>query len=41
MATKLAILLRRYPVVTLVLLAALSLLGARFGSHCGMWDGPI
>lgn len=44
MATKLSILLRRYPVVTLALLAALALLGACFG-HLhgvrGLWDGPI
>ncbi len=42
-ATKLSILLRRYPLVMLALLAALSLLGARFGHHGvhGLWDGPI
>jgi hypothetical protein len=42
-ATKLSILLRRYPVVTLALLAAFALLGARFGHHGvrGLWDGPI
>ena len=42
-ATKLSILLRRYPVVMLVLLAAFALLGACFGHHGvrGMWDGPI
>jgi hypothetical protein len=42
-ATKLAILLRRYPVITLALLAALALIGARFGHHGGrgLWDGPI
>ena len=42
-ATKLSILLRRYPVVMLALLAALALLGACFGHHGvrGMWDGPI
>jgi hypothetical protein len=43
-ATKLAILLRRYPVVMLALLAALALLGACFGHHGtvrGLWDGPI
>jgi hypothetical protein len=42
-ATKLSILLRRYPVVTLALLAALALLGACFGHHGvrGLWDGPI
>jgi hypothetical protein len=41
-AAKLSILLRRYPVVTLALLAALSLVGARFGHGVrGLWDGPI
>jgi hypothetical protein len=42
-ATKLSILLRRYPVAMLVLLAALALIGARFGQHGvrGLWDGPI
>ena len=42
-ATKLSILLRQYPVVMLVLLAAFALLGACFGHHGvrGMWDGPI
>jgi hypothetical protein len=42
-ATKLSILLRRYPVVTLALLAALALFEACFGSHGlrGLWDGPI
>jgi hypothetical protein len=42
-ATKLATLLRRYPVVTLALLAALSLFEACFGWHGvrGLWDGPI
>ena len=42
-ATKISILLRRYPVVTLALLAALALLEARCGFHGvrGLWDGPI
>jgi hypothetical protein len=42
-ATKLAYLLRRYPVVTLALLAALALIEACFGWHGvrGLWDGPI
>jgi hypothetical protein len=42
-ATKLSILLRRYPVVTLALLAALALVAGCFGHHGvrGLWDGPI
>jgi hypothetical protein len=41
-ASKLAHLLRRYPVVLAALLVVLSLFAARFGHHgWGMWDGPI
>jgi hypothetical protein len=42
-ATKLSILLRRYPVVALALLAALALIEGCFGHHGvrGLWDGPI
>jgi hypothetical protein len=42
-ATRLMILNRRYPLVTLALLAAFALLGGRFGHSGvpGMWDGPI
>jgi hypothetical protein len=42
-ASTLLTLLRRYPVITFVLLIALSLLGACFGHHGvrGLWDGPI
>jgi hypothetical protein len=45
-ASKLALLLRRYPVVLAVLLVGLAVVAARFGhpGHhpgYGMWDGPI
>ena len=47
MASKLADLLRRHPVVMLVLLVVLALVAAKFGFHpghggrSGLWDGPI
>ena len=42
MASKLAHLLRRYPVVLALLLVALAMVGARFGHPgFGLWDGPI
>jgi hypothetical protein len=44
-ASKLAHLLRRYPLVLAALLVVLALCAARFGhpghSGFGMWDGPI
>ena len=43
MASKLAHLLRRHPVVLVALLAVVSLFAARFGHPpvVGLWDGPI
>ena len=42
MASKLASLLQRYPLLVLALLVALALVAAVFGKpgH-GLWDGPI
>jgi hypothetical protein len=41
-ASKIAQLLRRYPVVTFVLLVVFSMIAAKCGHpHRGLWDGPI
>ena len=42
MATKLAVFLRKYPLLVLALSVAAAALGARVGHHgTGLWDGPV
>jgi len=41
-ATKLAVFLRKYPLLALVLSVAVAAVAARFGQHgVGLWDGPV
>ncbi len=42
MATKLALFLRKHPLLVLALSIAAAAVGARFGHHgVGLWDGPV
>jgi hypothetical protein len=40
-ASKLAVLAQRRPVIGVALLVVVAMLAARIGHPVGMWDGPI